>query len=352
MQRILCLLLCGFCFSTTALARIELSQQGQEPLLIEDVYLRQGKSYVAIQDVVKAVGLEGDWDAVKHIFVIKTSFGKAWISPGSDHLHLAQRSVQLSDRPRFIDGRLRVTDAFIQEQLPLLTGGGIYYRNLDPLPDSAPASDTPLERLFSFLLREKRPASGPILRAVAIDPAHGGLDIGVLGPEGSREKQLSLALARQLEKKIKMRLGIPVYLSRDNDYGLTLEQRLAPAQREDVDAWILLHTQSSLSPRPEGVALFIRPETDSQSSTGPSQSLRLARHVYRALTQAGLPVQGIYRSSLIGLGQGNLPTLMVECGYLSHPVDRERLLSPDGQSRLATALFNGLRSYAETNREK
>lgn len=333
---------------------VELARQGKDPQEIKDIYLRDGQAFIAIDDILQAVELQGDWDSVAHRYNIRTPFGTAWLAPDIPFLQFEGHSTSLSQAPRFIDGRLRVDEAFIHNQLPLLTGTAIYYRNLEPATAlNETESDNPLDRLFSFLLRKKRKTAGPILRGVAIDPGHGGQDVGVIGPKGTLEKQLTLSLAQQLEKLIKMRLGIPVYLSRDKDYGLSLEQRLAPARRDDVDAWLLLHVESSLDPRPAGVALLIRPaEKEAVEGRNTGASLQLARQLELALRQAGVPVLGIYRSALVGLGQGDLPTVLVECGFLSQPDDRARLVDADGREMLARALFEGLKNFAKGKRKE
>lgn len=348
-MRSILLCLFGLCvlWVSLASASIELAIRGQKPIRIDDVYLRDGYAYVALDDVLQAVKLKGEWQSVQHRYTIRSPFGEAWISPGSSSLHYRDRSISLSQPPRFIDGRLRVTEAFLQNQLPLLTGNGVYFRNLEPLPQRARAADNPMDELFSFLLRKKRPVTGPVLRAVAIDPAHGGLDTGVVVDE-VREKDLSLQVARQIEKTIKMRLGVPVYLSRDADYNLTVEKRLEPARREDVDAWLIVHAQASNSPAVKGVSLFVR---GGGSQEGGDTSMVLARAIAGSLRQAKIPFQGIYRSSRVGLGQGNLPTVLIECGYLSHDKDRQRL-QQEADPQLAKAIFAGLKRFAETTKEK
>lgn len=351
-MRIFWLALCGLCFLTSPChASIELAVQGREPQLLQDVYLRDGHSFVALDEVVGAVGLQGDWDSVKHHYTIRTPFGPAQVSPGSQMLFFRGQSITLTAKPRFIDGRLRISDDFIQNQLPLLVGHAIYYRNLEPLPDTASTDeDDTLDRLFSFLLRKKGTSSGPTLRAIAVDVGHGGLDIGVTSGD-VREKNVTLDVAKQLEKILKMRFGVPVYLSRDADYALTLEQRLAPARRDDVDLWLLLHAGASDSPSVHGVALFIRPDEDLEttgSARARTSSRVLARALATALQEDGIPVQGIYRSSRVGLGKGNLPTVLVECGYLSNTEDRALLTSDDGQKKLAASLYKGLRQFTET----
>jgi N-acetylmuramoyl-L-alanine amidase len=335
-------------------AAVELARKGDPPVTIKDVYLRDGVSYLAVGDVLSALHLAGSWDDVAHVYRIKTPRGTAIISPGTHYLRLGGQFIPLSHRPRFIDGRLRVAEDFITGHLAALVGQPVFYRNLNPPAVTSAGNDTPLDRLFAFLLRKKKSASAPVLGGVAIDPGHGGQDPGAIGIDGVKEKTVDLAVARQLEKILKMRLGIPVYLSRDGDYTLTRKQRLAAAKHPDVDAFILLHAQDSFSATPHGVTLFVRPREETREGdlpVGEGESMRLALDLKAALQDAGFDVAGILRAPLLPLGRGNLPTVLVELGYLSNPGDEAVLKDPGGQQRLAKALFDGLKSFAKKPKE-
>ena len=357
-MRSILLLIIFLLFAAPLLAAVDIAPRGKDPVRLEDVYQQDGVPYIAIEDVIGAVGLQGQWNSVKHIFRIRTNNGWAEISPASSYLKIAGDYYPLQEKPRFIDGRLRVTDSFILNQLPLLVGQSIYFRNLDPDAETAVAKqESGLDRLFSFLLNKKSDRSGPLIRAVAIDPGHGGLDTGAIASNGFKEKQLNLAVAEKLAKQLKMKLGVPIYLSRDGDYELTVEQRLKPASREDVDLWLLLHTQAAFSKDLQGVALFIRPDdVDTTANTekvaAANISLQLAEQLALALREAGISVNGIYPSPVLSLGRGNLPTVQIELGYLSNPEELAQLQKSDYQERLAQAIYQGVRHFAELEKEK
>lgn len=359
MRQILLLILM-LLFSAPLLAAVDIALRGKDPVRLDDVYQQAGVPYIAIEDVIGVVGLQGHWNSVKHIFRIRTGSGWAEISPASSYLKMAGEYYPLQEKPRFIDGRLRVTDSFVLNQLPLLVGQSIYFRNLDPDTDSAGVKEeSSLDRLFSFLLKKKPRREGPLIHAVAIDPGHGGLDTGVIAADGLKEKQVNLAVAEKLAKQLKMKLGVPIYLSRDGDYELTIEQRLAPALREDVDLWLLLHTQASLAKELQGVSLFIRPDevvasakTEAVSASATNVSLQLAEQLALALRATGILVNGIYPSALLSLGRGNLPTVQIELGYLSNSKEAAQLEKADYQERLAQAIYQGVRRFAELKKEK
>ncbi|PLY01335.1 MAG: hypothetical protein C0623_05435 [Desulfuromonas sp.] len=353
MRIILVIIIFLFAFYAPVRAAVELAVDGQPPESIEEVYLREGVSFLAIDDVLPVLGLGGSWDAVNHIYRILTPRGTAVISPGSHFLKLGERYIPLDKKPRFIDSRLRVSEGFVTRHLPDLLGERIYYRNLDPQSTADRGGGSALDRLFSFLLRKKNPADGPVLRAVAIDPGHGGPDAGSIGDGGVKEKDVTLAVAESLQKLIKMQLGIPIYMTRDDDYGLTPEERLKPATQPDVDALLLLHAQAAPDYKPQGIHLYVRrtealPEQAIQ--TDDKDSLRLAESLADSLRNAGLTVYPIVKAPLLPLGQGDLPTVLIEIGYLTNPADRMLLQDEEGQVKLAKALFNGLKEFGSARK--
>lgn len=344
---ILILLIC--CFAVPAQGAVELSWNGQSPRTIEEVYIHDGVPYLALDDILGALGMQGHWSSLDHLYRFNTPQGKASLFPGGQYLRFGERFLPLDHPPRFLDGRLRVAEDFVLVQIPLVTGRTVYYRNLKPPVAVADTGDNPIDRLFAFLLQKKRDR-GPALRGVAIDVAHGGTDAGSIGPRGNKEKDVVLQVARQLEKLIKMELGIPVYLSRDADYTLTLQQRLETAAKPEVDAFLLLHAQGYASPEASGARLFVRPNDAAgvKGSGGDDRdSMRLALSCQQSLTKAGISVGQVYQAPLLPLGRGDLPTLLVEMGYLTSDQDRERLTSAEGQRQIAAALLEGLKAFAE-----
>ncbi len=345
MLRTLFLLLMLLPTLNVAEGAVQLALEGTSPVTIDEVYHRDGVAYLAVDEVLPVLGLSGSWDSVKHVYSIKTSRGRVQMSPGSQFLRLGGQFQPLTNPPSFIDGRLRVDESFVAIHLPALLNLSVYYRNLDPSVEQMPTQSS-LDRLFSFLLHKQKPAGVKGLRAVAIDAAHGGSDPGSMGPKGLKEKEVALAVAQGLQKRFKMRLGLPVYLSRDADYSMTAAQRFAAVNNPEVDALVLLHAQSALSESSRGAVLFIRPQ-ERQAEDGGGDSMALAVQLSQALNRAGIQVAAIERAPLLPLGKGDLPTVLVELGYLSNEADREILGQPAGQERLAEALYRGLKAFAK-----
>jgi N-acetylmuramoyl-L-alanine amidase len=347
MRKICSLLFFMLILASPGWAAIEAALQGEEPVVIDEIYHRNGLIYIPIDDLLSAVELEGKWDAIAHVYRIKSERGTAIISPGSQFLRIGEQFIPIKDKPRFIDNRLRVTERFVLKHLASLVSTRLFYRNLDPVTPVDNSDASALDRLFSFMLNKKKPTDAATLRAVGIDPGHGGHDPGSIGIDGVKEKDATLAVALRLQKIVKMNLGVPVYLSRDADYALSLQEHLKPATEPDVDALLLLHAQSAVEPAPSGIFLYIRNDDLKEDS----ESLRLASSLSNALRAEGLIVQGIVEAPLLPLGRGNLPTVLVEMGYLSHPEDSKLLTEEEGQVRIATGLFNGLKNFGQKARK-
>jgi N-acetylmuramoyl-L-alanine amidase len=349
-MRFILIFCCFFIFSSPAIAAVEIALRGQQAAIIEDVYRQQGVSYVALEDLLKVVSLTGHWDSVAHTYRIRTSRGWVVLTPASGYMQIGETFYPMQDKPVFIDGRLQVSENFIQSQLAQLTGRAVFFRHLNPqvsVVDEAEISG--IDELFSRLFRRAERTRGPTIRAIAIDPAHGGLDTGVIAPGGYNEKLVTFEVAERLARLLRMRLGIPVYVSRTGDYDVTLDQRLESSLRDDVDLWILLHAQASFSSEVRGIDLLVR---DEEELLNPALgSLVLAQQLAEAMAKSDLKVRGIYPSSRLSLGRGNLPTVQLELGYLSNPEELRLLRQEQYQNRLVQSIFEGIQNYISLSRE-
>lgn len=338
-----------------ASAAIEIRRGDDPPAVIQDVYQRDGVAFVAIDEVVGLLGLSGQWDNTAHVYRITTAQGVATISPGSNYLRYGERTAKVEHRPRFIDGKLRVSEAFLTQQFASLLDIPLQVKNLNPA--APPPKDTPLDQLFSLLLLQRPKAAVDSQWVVAIDPGHGGQDAGAIGKNGVAEQAINLAVAQNLQKLLKMRRGAPVVMTRDADYAVTPAQRLEAVTRGQADVLLSLHAQSGFSPVAQGVMLFIAPDTtvpvaaETVQGDAPATmpavnaSRQLAEMLHAAFAAAGYRVAPVQERALLPLGQGNLPRVLVEMGYLTNVGDLARLRDPAQQQVLAQVLFNGLEAF-------
>jgi len=342
------LVVTGLSGSLPAVAAMQIDLPGASPVIIEDVYQREGVAFVAVDEVLSSFHMSGAWDDVAHLYRIETPHGVAVISPGSSYLRYGEQVEKVVHRPRFIDGKLRVSEPFLVEQLLPLLDLPAQVRNLNP-PQSPPP-ESALDQLFSLLLLQRPKAALDSQWVVAIDPGHGGQDVGALGKDGTTEQSVNLAVARQLQKLLKMRRDAPLVLTRDADYAVSTVQRLEAVTRGEADVLLSLHAQAHFSPQSQGVMLFVTPETSAAKGAvpGSSASRQLAETLRTALVAAGFQVGEVQERGLLPLGQGNLPRVLVEMGYLSNEGELAKLNDASHQQLLAQTLFDGLETFLKS----
>ena len=203
------------------------------------------------------------------------------------------------------------------------------------------------------------------LRTIAIDPGHGGEDDGVKGAGGTKEKDLTLAVARRVKAAIESRLGIRVLLTRDDDRNVSLDDRAAMANNNKADLFISLHANASFRNTAGGASILyaafdgrptwrrVRPVGAEKLPTfgGGLRDIDLVlwdlaqiRHIDRSGELAmiladqfrdriPLSVRPIDRASLRVLASANMPAVMVEMGYLSNQEQETQMAGAEFQNR-------------------
>jgi N-acetylmuramoyl-L-alanine amidase len=236
-------------------------------------------------------------------------------------------------------------------------------------PPVAPASPPPPSTAdplpFPF------PMAG--VRTVVIDAGHGGEEAGTRGPAGTLEKDITLAVARRLRTMVESRLGLRVFLTRDDDRRIPLDDRSAYANSQRADVFISIHANASLRPSVRGAEVHYLSATDeAMKREGEGAAIALPtlgggarviavvpwenaqlRHVGRSSVLAGIieqtlrarvpmsarPVQQGPLRVLVG---ASMPAVLVEIGYLSNPDEEKALASANTQDQLAQALFDAI----------
>ncbi len=189
---------------------------------------------------------------------------------------------------------------------------------------------------------------------MVIDAGHGGHDTGAIGRSGLQEKRLNLDIARRVYGHLKA-MGVNARLTRVDDNsvrpwrrGNRKEQRAELLTRCEIanemgaDLFVSIHANARRSNPMEhrGTETYYRK----------ADSFAFAQVMQRELVKAvGLPDGGVIRhpKSIIVLSYTEMPTVLVEVGYLSHPVDEAVLAMEETRERAARGIVNGIRSYVE-----
>lgn len=217
---------------------------------------------------------------------------------------------------------------------------------------------------------------------IVVDPGHGGRDFGAPGyAKGVHEKDVVLKIARRLAKKIQEELHCEVFLTRNSDSNLTLEERTAIANTKNADLFISIHTNASRDRRAYGIetyflnlatdedAIMVAARenatstknisdlqtilTDLMQNAKINESSRLAVRVqeslYGRLRQHYSQVKdkGVKKAPFYVLLGARMPSILIETAFISNARECERLIDPDYQDRMCEAIIEGIRKYIQ-----
>jgi N-acetylmuramoyl-L-alanine amidase len=226
-----------------------------------------------------------------------------------------------------------------------------------------------------------RPARA--LPLVVLDPGHGGRDPGAIGTEGTEEKRIVLATAIDLKQRLEAARTCRVLLTRTRDVFVPLAERVEIARRRDADLFVSLHADSA--PGARGASVYTLSETASDAmsdalarrenradlagglrlpSVSPEVqrilislmrqetrvgSARLARLAVRELGEDVPLLPNTHREAgFVVLKAPEIPSALVELGFLSDPRDEAALRRPDHRARLAGALARAIGGWLAT----
>jgi len=226
---------------------------------------------------------------------------------------------------------------------------------------------------------------------VALDPGHGGEDPGAIGPGGTYEKDVVLAIARRLRDRINATRvnGNPMraFMTRDADFFVPLQVRVQKAQRVQADLFISLHADAFYTPRPQGASVYAlstrgatsaaarwmadkenasdlvgglnvkakdatlqRALLDMSTTAQINDSLKLGASMLGEVGRIGkLHKPRVEQANFAVLRAPDIPSVLVETAFISNPEEEKRLRDPKYQSELAEALLRGIVSYFSKN---
>ena len=220
---------------------------------------------------------------------------------------------------------------------------------------------------------------------IAIDPGHGGRDPGAIGPGGTYEKDIVLAVSRTLASRINAEDGMRAILIRDSDVYVDLRRRMEIARDARADLFISVHADSVRDRRPRGATVYAlslsgasdeaarqlaerenaavggvplgdKPDTiatvllDLSQNAAISASLDVGGDVIRELGRIGFTHRDtVQQAGFLVLKSPDMPSILVETGFISNPTEERNLRSRAYQNRLADAILAGARTYFYEN---
>jgi N-acetylmuramoyl-L-alanine amidase len=218
---------------------------------------------------------------------------------------------------------------------------------------------------------------------IAIDAGHGGQDPGAIGRGGTREKDVTLSIARRLARQIDAEEGMRAVLIRDGDYFVSLRGRIRKAREAGADLFLSVHADSVLDRGVSGASVYVlslRGASDEAArwlaerenaadlvggvslddkndvlasvlldvtqKEAVSNSVDAAASVLNSLGRVG-PVHGnrVRHAGFVVLKSPDIPSMLVETAFISNAADERKLGDPAHQQRIAEAIHAGVRSF-------
>lgn len=231
-------------------------------------------------------------------------------------------------------------------------------------------------------LRDPAPAHAPRPLIIAIDAGHGGQDPGAIGLSGKREKDITLAIARELARQLNATPGYRAYLTRDADVFLQLNQRTRLARDAKADMFVSIHADAAENRAARGSSVYVlslkgassqraRWLADKENAADLIGGVKVEpgntlASVLLDLTQsgnmrasedaagqvlAGLAKIGpnhkrsVERANFAVLRTSDIPAMLVETAFISNPEEEQRLADPAHQRQIARAVLDGVNTY-------
>jgi N-acetylmuramoyl-L-alanine amidase len=249
-----------------------------------------------------------------------------------------------------------------------------------PSPTSAvPAAPQPNRATSNYSIVRQL---GLTARRIVIDAGHGGHDPGTIGPNGLQEKDLVLDVALRLRKLVQEELRAEVIMTRDTDVFIPLEERTGIANSKGADLFLSIHANSSPSPRAAGVETYYlnfahdrhgeevaaRENAISAATLKDLQGLVKAialngkideshefatcvhEALYNGLSSVNSRVsnRGVRTAPFYVLIGANMPSVLAEIAFVSHPEEEKLLRKGDYRDRIARSLLGGVKAYLES----
>lgn len=225
---------------------------------------------------------------------------------------------------------------------------------------------------------------------IAIVAGHGGEDPGSIGARGTYEKKVTLSIAKKLERLINNRAGLKAVMIRTGDYYVNHNRKIELARKNKADLLISIHADAFTSTQPHGASVLVQStrranseftrwianrQKESELLGGAGETIRkttdknlaftladmkkehtmgssytFAEHVIKQLKK----VTKMHKSkpeglSLAVLKSSDIPSVLIETGFISNPQEERNLTSSTHQQKLARAIYTAVDSYFGNN---
>ncbi len=273
-------------------------------------------------------------------------------------------SLRWSKHDETVELSNSATRIVLQIHSPEAQVNGVEVRLLFPLVQKGETvwiSHLDLKTTFEPVLSPPRPKRASAVRSICLDPGHGGKDPG-FRVGSSQEKKYALLLAQELQTQLK-HAGWKVSLTRSRDSFVELPSRPEIARRRKADLFVSLHFNATeaAANSVQGAEVYCltpagAPSTNAGGEGGGAgwfagnryndENMVLAYQLQKALTRkVSVEDRGVHRARFWVLRDATMPAVLIEAGFLSHPIEGRRISTPGYRRQLASAIVDGLAAY-------
>jgi len=356
------LLIVVFAVSLLAGCATKSSYYRLDPSLAYSVKNINGFQYVPLVKACDAYGMNCSWDAVANTATITGRSGTIVLRAGSDTV-LSGGSARKIDRPVVLSGgTVFVPVSFVRQTFMPATASVVTTAPVVPVPEAAAS------KKFT-------------INTIVLDTGHGGKDVGAVGSAyGTKEKNLALVLSGKI-KAILESNGIRVIMTRSADNFVSLERRADIANKSNADIFVSVHINASRSRAMRGFecyylsnatddtsralqafedsSLKLSDSADAMRSSQLDKTLwdmsltenrresgELAGYICSSVEDSlAIKNRGVKTARFYVLKNTNIPSVLVEAGYLSNRIEELQLKNPAVLDRLAEAIARGILQY-------
>lgn len=253
---------------------------------------------------------------------------------------------------------------------------------IEPLPEDGKAQEDVVKDS-----PKSKPTNEKRMITIAIDAGHGGEDPGALGAKGTREKDITLAIAKKLKAQIDAEPNMQAVLTRDGDYFVSLGGRVVKARKLRADLFISIHADSFTKSSARGSSVFALSERGATSATARylaqkenesdliggvslkdkdpilaktlldlsqaatiNDSLKLGKAVLGHVGEVNrLHKPHVEQAGFAVLKSPDIPSILVETAFISNPEEEKNLNSSEHQTKLAKSILSGIKKYFDAN---
>lgn len=180
---------------------------------------------------------------------------------------------------------------------------------------------------------------------IVVDAGHGGEDQGAVSPFKPKymEKSLNLVTAR-LVKGYLEQLGYQIFMIRNSDVAVQLNERAVIANKQDPILFVSVHYNSAPSPQAEGIEVFYFKSDEDKSRTKSSKALGQSI-LDKVLEATSAKSRGVKHGNLAVIRETKMPAVLVEGGFLTNADEMDKIKDPDYVKKLAWGIAQGIDDY-------